>query len=519
MPRLSTDHLLADLLDEGTWEAWAKPPSDFSFDAGYEAELTNARDQSGVSESVRTGAARVAGHEVVVVASDFDFLAGSIGAAAASQIVTAFDKAISLGLPVIGLPTSGGTRMQEGTPTFLRMAAIASAVQRHKNTGLPYLVYLRNPTTGGVFASWGSLGDVTFGEPGALTGFLGPRVYEGLYGHPFPAGVQTSEALADAGVIDGVATPGEWRLIVSDSLSSWADRPALPAEAVQARSPIERAVGIAAQGPVMADLTLDEEPAKDPWRSVLETREPQRAGVHDLLDHADNVVFLSGDQAGGNAEATTLAIARFQRAGCVFVGQDRVAQLSGKLIGPADLRVARRGMRLAECWGLPLVTVVDTQGGELSVAAELGGLAGEIARCLADLSSLKVPTISVLLGGGGGGAALALLPADRVIAVADAWVMPLPPEGASLIRHRTTDRASEMARSQFITVADLRTAGAVDVVLAALGTTDWSDVQAGQKIGRHGLAGVAMAIGAELHGVGSQPPDIAARAARWSEIG
>ena len=82
-----------------------------------------------------------------------------------------------------------GTRMQEGTVAFLQMVKIAAAVEQHKKAHLPYLVYLRHPTTGGVFASWGSLGHLTIAEPGALIGFLGPRVYEHLYGEPFPPGI------------------------------------------------------------------------------------------------------------------------------------------------------------------------------------------------------------------------------------------------------------------------------------------------------------------------------------------
>ena len=94
--------------------------------------------------------------------------------------------------------------MQEGTPAFVQMVRISQAVAAHKAAGLPYLVYLRHPTTGGVMASWGSLGHVTVAEPGALVGFLGPRVYEALYGKPFPEGVQTAENLYAHGIIDAV---------------------------------------------------------------------------------------------------------------------------------------------------------------------------------------------------------------------------------------------------------------------------------------------------------------------------
>ena len=116
------------------------------------------------------------------------FLAGSIGVAAGERLVRAVERATAERLPLLAAPASGGTRMQEGTVAFLQMVKVAAAITDHKAAGLPYLVYLRHPTTGGVLASWGSLGHVTAAEPGALIGFLGPRVHEALYGEEFPAG-------------------------------------------------------------------------------------------------------------------------------------------------------------------------------------------------------------------------------------------------------------------------------------------------------------------------------------------
>ena len=128
--------------------------------------------------------------------------------AAAERLVRAIERATEERLPLLAAPASGGTRMQEGTVAFLQMVKIAAAVAAHRAGGLPYLVYLRNPTTGGVFASWGSLGHVTVAEPGALIGFLGPRVYEALYGEPFPEGVQRAENLYEHGLVDAVLPRG-----------------------------------------------------------------------------------------------------------------------------------------------------------------------------------------------------------------------------------------------------------------------------------------------------------------------
>lgn len=123
-------------------------------------------------------------------------------------------------------------------------------------------------------------------------------------------------------------------------------------------------------------------------------------------------------------------------------------------------------MYLAEELGLPLVLVIDTLGASLSREAEEDGLAPEIARCISTLVLLKTPTVSVILGQGTGGGALALLPADRVIAAQHGWLAPLPPEGASAIVHRDTDHAADMARAQGVRAIDLRSSGIVDTIVA-----------------------------------------------------
>ena len=166
--------------------------------------MAAAAERAGTDESILTGRARIQGHDVALIVGEFRFLGGSIGRAAAGRIVSAVRRATTERLPLIAATASGGTRMQEGTPAFMTMVDISAAVVAHKAAGLPYLAYLRHPTTGGVFASWGSLAHMTIAEPGALIGFLGPVVYETVNGVPFPEGVQVAENLVDKGIVDAV---------------------------------------------------------------------------------------------------------------------------------------------------------------------------------------------------------------------------------------------------------------------------------------------------------------------------
>jgi acyl-CoA carboxylase subunit beta len=443
--RLDARQLLDLVVDEGSWRSWDSPPERGRLSEEYADELARAEERSGLDESVITGEALLRGRRIAVLVGEFGFLAGSIGVAAAQRLVSAVNRATAEGLPLVAAPVSGGTRMQEGTPAFVWMARIAAAIADHKAAGLPYLVYLRHPTTGGVMASWGSLGHVTVAEPEALLGFLGPRVYEALYGRPFPDGVQTSENLYAHGLIDGVVEPADIAELLDRTLTIL-------------QAPGDQVVPALPHEPV-AEV--------DTWESITRSRREDRPGIRRLLKYAaTDVVPLNGTGEGETEPGLLLALARFGDTPCVLLAQDRRGQTESSPLGPGALREARRGMRLAEELRLPLLTVIDTPGAALSAEAEEGGMAGEIARSLATLVSLEAPTLSLMLGEGTGGGALALLPADRVVAAQHAWLSPLPPEGASAIVHRDLDHAPQMARAQQVSSLELQRAGIVDVVVA-----------------------------------------------------
>ena len=468
MSRIPTSALRQAVLDAGSFVSW----------------------DTGVDESVITGEGLVHGRRVAVIASEFDFLAGSIGVAAAERITAAVERATTERLPLLASPSSGGTRMQEGTVAFLQMVKIAAAVELHKRAHLPYLVYLRHPTTGGVFASWGSLGHVTIAEPGALIGFLGPRVYEQLYGELFPPGIQTAENLQRHGVIDGVV-PLKWlRRTLERALKVMVDPPA--AAAAPAPAPAQ---------------PIPDVPA---WASVIASRRRDRPGVGHLLRHgATERVLLSGT-GQGDAATTLLALTRFHRQPAVVLGQQRTAEGT---VGPAALREARRGMALAAGLRLPLVLVIDTAGPALSAEAEQEGLAGEIARCLADLVTLQTPTVSVLLGQGSGGPALSMVPADRVLAALHGWLAPLPPEGASAIVYRDTAHAPELAAAQGIRSADLLASGIVDTIVPEHPDAADEPIEFSKRLSK--------AIAGELAALGRLPDEqrYADRLTRYRRIG
>lgn len=469
--RWTAAELLDLVLDEGSYQSWDEPIDLSEHPESYRKVLRAAAEKAGTDESVLTGRGSIRGRPVAVIVNEFAFLAGSIGKAAARRITAAVRRATEEGLPVLATTASGGTRMQEGTRAFVEMIEISRALMDHRAAGLPYLVYLRHPTTGGVYASWGSLAHVTVAEPEALVGFLGPKVYEALRGEPFPAGVQTAENLVAKGVIDAVVRPEELPMLVDLALGVLVD----PAEP-----------------PALPRRTGTPSRTRTAWEAIELTRDPERVGVRDLLRWGGTgTLRLRGTDEGEQDTTVLIALTRLDGQPCVLVGQDRERQSALTPMGPAALREARRAMRLASELGLPLVTVIDTPGAELSAAAEEGAIAGEIARCIATLATMTVPTVAVVLGQGCGGGALALLPARTVVATENAWLSPLPPEGASIIVYGDADHAAQMAEAQGVRATDLLESGIVHRLVPEV------DGEPAQDLAIAVVAEVASALAAE----------------------
>jgi acetyl-CoA carboxylase carboxyl transferase subunit beta len=436
---------IALVADDGHVEPWdedvvSDDPLNFSDVRPYAERLAEARERTGLREAVLTGLAEVHGRPLVVIAGEFGFLGGSIGVATGERVARAIERAIERRFPVLALPASGGTRMQEGAPALMQMVKLAAAVRRLRDAGLTYIVCLMHPTTGGVLASWGSLGHVTWAEPRALIGFGGPRVVEMLTGRPLPDDVQRAERMFERGLLDDVVAPEELRDRVARVLAVTGDGPS-------------------AEGP---ELQPAEAPRPgDAWASVQHARDPARSSAVDLLGAwATDITPLRGDRVGGGDDPACLtALARVRGVPCVVV-----AQLRGRM-GPAGYRKARRAIGVATELRIPILTIVDTPGAAMSIAAEEGGLSFAIADCLAALLSTTVPTLAVLAGEGGSGGAIALLAADRVVCAEHASLEAIAPEGASAILYRSTEHAAELAVTQGGASWDLARFGIADVVV------------------------------------------------------
>ena len=207
--RLPVKKRLDSLFDDGAWHRieLPRPPVDplkFRDQKRYSDRLKDSQGRSGEQDAIIVADGRMGGLNVVVAAFNFEFMGGSMGAAVGEGIVAAAELAIIQEAPLIVIPASGGARMQEGILSLMQMARTTVAVDKVREKGLPYIVVLTDPTTGGVSASFAMLGDIAIAEPGAVIGFAGARVIESTIREKLPEGFQRAEYLLDHGMIDMV---------------------------------------------------------------------------------------------------------------------------------------------------------------------------------------------------------------------------------------------------------------------------------------------------------------------------
>ena len=218
--RMSPTARLKAMFDNETWFDIAVPevpldPLKFRDERRYVDRLKDARGKTGLKDAVKLGYGRLDGLALIIDVQDFDFMAGSLGMAAAEAVIKGLETAVEKSCPFVLFAASGGARMQEGILALMQMPRTTIAVQRLCEARKPYIVVLTNPTTGGVTASYAMLGDVHIAEPGALIGFAGPRVIEQTIREKLPEGFQRAEYLRDHGMVDMVVHRHDLRAVIS----------------------------------------------------------------------------------------------------------------------------------------------------------------------------------------------------------------------------------------------------------------------------------------------------------------
>jgi len=232
---LSPDRRIAMLLDGGRGEVIAldkskDDPLQFRDKKRYMDRLKDTRSKTGVQDAIMVAAGTIKGQNVVIAAFDFRFMGGSMGRAVGDGILRAADEALARNAALITVPSTGGARMQEGILSLMQLPRTIIAVNKMKTAGLPYLVLLAHPTTGGVTASFAMLGDIHIAEPGAIIGFAGRRVIEETVREKLPENFQTAEYLMEHGMVDMVTPRSEQHDVIGRILTMLMEHPTKAAE-------------------------------------------------------------------------------------------------------------------------------------------------------------------------------------------------------------------------------------------------------------------------------------------------
>ena len=233
---------IAALMDEGTFEEFdagvkSADPLKFVDSAAYPDRIKKYEKESGLPEAVICGVGQIHGIKVSIAVMDFRFCGGAMGAAVGEKITRAIERALKLKCPCLIVSSSGGARMQEGIYSLMQMAKTSAALGRLAEAKLPFISILTHPTTGGVTASFATLGDIIIAEPGALIGFAGARVIKETTKQTLPAGFQTAEFLLKHGLIDQIVPRTEMRDRLRDFLTALHVKKARTGSTAKAQEP------------------------------------------------------------------------------------------------------------------------------------------------------------------------------------------------------------------------------------------------------------------------------------------
>ncbi|MFE6283648.1 carboxyl transferase domain-containing protein [Streptomyces sp. NPDC057877] len=378
---------------------------------GYDASRARAAHRTGEDESVVCGTAPIDGTPAVLIAFEFGFLGGSLGQRTGDRLESAYAHAREHRLPVVALIATGGSRMQEGMVALSQLQRVARQSALTRAAGLPQIAVLRDPTTGGGWATLGAGADVVLALPGAQVGFAGSRV------RPADAdpAAYTAEAQVAAGAADAVVPADQLR----DTLGQWLRLLSAPS---------------AAPAPPPAPLGRTDPPATG-WDAVLRARHPDRPRAPRYLDaYFTHRVTVSGDRCGGTDPTGMLCgFGRGAHDGRTIA----YAAQTGTATRPAGYRTAARLIRLADRLGIPVLTLVDTPGAANDAEAERQGAGAAIAEVFGAVATARTPITTLVIGEGGSGGALALAAPGNTFATPDSYFSVIAPELAAAILKRS----------------------------------------------------------------------------------
>lgn len=469
--------MVANIRSFEPWFEDVKDSNPLNFE-GYEDKIAAMREKTEISEAVTIGKCKIYDKDAVVGVMDSRFLMGSMGQIVGERITRGIERATKEGLPVFMFCCSGGARMQEGIVSLMQMAKTSAAVKQHGEAGLFYCTILTDPTTGGVTASFASLGDVILAEPGALIGFAGQRVIKQTIGQDLPEGFQSAESLLEHGFLDGIVERKDLRKVLYYLL--------ITHEAGQEGhyAKFWDKNGVSFNLNKIFDSFFIPSSPMSAWDKVREVRQVSRPSARDYMEHIfTHFIEAHGDRYFGDDGAIMAGIALLDGQPVTVIADMRgstFAECQARNFGmpmPEGYRKALRIMKQAEKFNRPIISFVNTAGAYCGVDAEERGQGEAIARNLMEMSGLKVPVLCILIGEGGSGGALGTAVGNQVWMMENATYSILSPEGFAAILWKDGSKAKEASEVMGITAEDLKKLGVIEKIIPEYGTASSENLE------------------------------------------
>lgn len=458
--RVHAEQRIQMLTDDGYFEEWSEKNVFYNplMDLEYQRKLEEDYEKHNLKDAVVIGKIKMNRQSVAIGVMDSRFMMASMGKTVGEKITYLFENATKKKMPVLLFCCSGGARMQEGIISLMQMEKTAAAVEKHNQAGLLYISVLTNPTMGGVTASFATLADIILAEKGATIGFAGRRVIEQNTGEVLTEEFQTAEFQLEHGFIDDIVDRVNMKSYLSKLIK-------MHTRSIE-NDPFKRIKGNAGE-----NYMANKEDCA--WEKVQIARMRERPTSLRYIDNIfDDFVELHGDRVLADDRAIVGGIAYFGGTVVTIIGNEKGKRSISEAVyrnfgmaSPSGYRKALRLMKQAEKFNRPVICFVDTIGAACGKEAEEKGQGNAIAKNLSEMSKLKVPILSIIIGEGGSGGALALGVGNEVWMLENSVYSVLTPEGYASIIWKDNNRAKDAAQIMKLRAGDLYEMGVIDKVI------------------------------------------------------
>ena len=421
----------------------------------YDEKIKSDQFRTGLNEAVVSGTAKINGEDIIIIALDFGFLGGSMGLIVGEKIALAYELAAKKKFPVITIINSGGTRIQEGVISLMQMSKTVSAANLLKNSNIPMLTILCNPSTGQTMSSFATLSDIIIGEPGARIGYSSYRKLRNKNSDD-SKNQYTSEEFLKKGFIDLVVSRDELKYKISLLISILKPKYSYKSKKIK----------------INKNKNFKFNSASEALKISRNINRP-KSSIY-INNIFSEFIELHGDRIGNDDNSVIVGIGKIANEPFILVAQERmiitkssnnVSRNYNNKILPSGFRKANRALKLAEKFNIPCLCLVDAVYPELSLKSEYSGLAYSISELLSNKLNLETPILSIIIGEGGSETALAFSIADSIMMQKNSILTPLSPEEAAKIKLGDSRKVKEISNMMRFTSEDCLKLGIIDRII------------------------------------------------------